>query len=199
MLEAISNAGIAMPAVFLTSVIRSADIPKRNKPQICMLGRSNVGKSSLINHLAGAKNLARVSAQPGLTQTINLYEFDGRYFLVDLPGYGFSRKQRSQGRGFEDMISDYLSTSERLKLVLLIIDGRHGLTESDRQVLGELVKQKKPFVIIFNKVDKLSKSAGAVSLKKLRTEFPDVPIIPHSVSGALGAIREAIDRVVRAK
>ncbi len=161
-----------------------------------MVGRSNVGKSSLINHLGGTKNLARTSAKAGLTQTINVYDFD-RFHLVDLPGYGFSRAQRSQGRGFEEMISAYLSDSALLVLVLLIIDSRLGFTESDRHALDQLKNGGVPFVVIFNKVDKLSKSAMTVALRNLQAEFGDVRFIPHSIDGALGEIRDAIEKATR--
>ncbi|MBI4458037.1 ribosome biogenesis GTP-binding protein YsxC [Candidatus Uhrbacteria bacterium] len=190
-----------MLAIFLKSAFRPADLPKSNKPQIAMLGRSNVGKSSLINHLAGAKNLARTSAQPGLTQAINLYEFDGRYLLVDLPGYGYSRAKRSKGKGFAGMLSDYLSEAKRLKLVLLIIDGRHGLMENDRYALDQLLRQEIRFVVVFNKVDKLSNSAAAQGLRQVQAEFPDINFIPHSTADGkgLGEIRDAIERAVRAE
>jgi len=188
-----------MPAIFLKSAFRPSDIPKSDKPQIALLGRSNVGKSSLINHLAGAKNLARVSATPGLTQAINLYEFDGRYLLADLPGYGFSRAARSRGKGFETMIGNYLSQARQLKLVLLIIDGRRGLQDSDRYALDQLQGQEMPHAVVFNKVDKLSNSEAALSMRQIRDEYPTLTCIPHSTadSTGLGELRDAIERAVR--
>ncbi len=185
-----------MLAKFLSSSIRVADMPKSSKPQIAMVGRSNVGKSSLINHLAGAKSLARTSAKAGLTQTINVYDFD-RFHLVDLPGYGFSRAQRSQGRGFEDMIGAYLSDAPNLKLVFLIIDSRLGFTDSDQELLEQLKEEAIPFVVIFNKVDKLSKSALASALRNLKIEHKDVRFIPHSFEGSLGELRDAIEIATR--
>ncbi|MDD5251604.1 MAG: ribosome biogenesis GTP-binding protein YihA/YsxC [Patescibacteria group bacterium] len=189
-----------MPAKFLKSVVNAADIPETNRPQIAMVGRSNVGKSSLINHLAGAKNLARTSSEPGLTQTINLYEFDGRYLLVDLPGYGFHRAKRAKSEGFGPMIADYLSNADRLKLVLLIVDARLGLTDRDHYVLRQLQEQEIPLVVIVNKVDKISNSDVTLALRRLKTEYPGVEFIPHStVTGkGLGEIRDAIERTVRA-
>ncbi|MFA6603453.1 MAG: ribosome biogenesis GTP-binding protein YihA/YsxC [Patescibacteria group bacterium] len=189
-----------MPAVFLKSAFRAADLPASEKPQIAMLGRSNVGKSSLINDLVGVKKLARTSAQPGLTQSINLYECDKRYLLVDLPGYGFSRAKRSAGRGFAGLIGEYLSEAAQLKLVLLIIDARQGFMESDRYALDQLQMQDLPFVIVFNKIDKLSSSAAAAAIRDLRADRPELQIIPHSaVNGqGTGEIRDAIERAVRA-
>lgn len=190
-----------MSAVFLKSAFHNADLPKNDRPHIAMLGRSNVGKSSLINHLAGVKNLAYTSQTPGLTRAINLYDFDGRYFLVDLPGYGFHVAARSRGRGFEDMIGEYLSDARMLKLVLLIVDGRRTLAESDRYALEQLQEQKLPFIIIANKMDKLSASAATVALRKLRKEFPGVTFLPHAVSDnkSLGEIRDVIEKMVRSE
>jgi len=188
-----------MPAVFLKSAFRAADLPTSEKPHIAMLGRSNVGKSSLINDLVGGEKLARTSAQPGLTQSINLYECDKRYLLVDLPGYGFSRAKRSGGQGFAGLIGEYLSEAAQLKLVLLIIDARQGFMESDRYALDQLRSQNIPFVVVFNKIDKLSGSAAAVAVRELRAGQPEITIIPHStVNGrGTGEIRDAIERAVR--
>lgn len=189
-----------MLATFLKSAITPADIPTTTKPQIAMLGRSNAGKSTLINRLAGVKTLARTSAKPGLTRTINLYDFDGRYLLVDLPGYGYSRGKSTGHAGFSRMISDYLSEAEPLKLVLLIVDARIGMTESDLHALKQLQHHSLPFVVVFNKIDKLSNGAAAQALRKTAVDHPDVVIIPHSsVSGkGLGELRDAIEKAVRA-
>ncbi len=188
-----------MNAVFLKSVLRAADIPESNKPQIALLGRSNVGKSSLINRLAGAKGLAYSSNTPGLTQTVNLYEFDGRYLLVDLPGYGFARAKPGHHEGFAPLIGAYLSEAERLKLVLLIVDARHDLAESDRHAIGQLIEERIPFVIVLNKTDKVSRSAAVLGRKKIETAYPGAKVIAHSmVTGeGLGEIRDAIARAVR--
>lgn len=188
-----------MPVVFLKSAFRPADLPESDKPQICMLGRSNVGKSSLINHLSGAKGMARVSARPGLTNAINLFEIDGRYLLVDLPGYGFSQAARSRGKGFELMLSDYLSEAKQLKLVLLIIDGRRGLMESDRAIMEQMLEEQLPFALVFNKTDKLSKSDVSQGIRKIKDEFKMLEIIPHSIKDTkgLGELRDVILRAVR--
>jgi GTP-binding protein len=190
-----------MSATFLKSCFRPSDLPKMDKPQIAMVGRSNAGKSSLINHLANAKNLAYSSSEPGRTQCINLYEFDDRYLLVDLPGYGFSKAARSRGKGFEGMIGDYLSEARQLKLVLLIIDSRHGLTETDLYALDQLQEQRLPFVVVCNKVDKLSVTAAARAIRQLQSEHPGITFIPHTTtnSNGLGEIRNVIERTVRAE
>jgi GTP-binding protein len=189
-----------MKAKFLKSAVRAADVSTTDKPQIALAGRSNVGKSSLINHLAGVKTLARTSSTPGLTQTLNVYEFDNRFLLVDLPGYGYARPGRAEDGGFARMIGEYLSASEHLKLVLLVIDGRHGLTERDRYVFDQLTKQRLRFVVILNKIDKLSSSAAADALRKAKIAHPKATFITHSTvaSKGLGEIREAIEQAMRA-
>lgn len=190
-----------MPAVFLQSVI-SADAfdDKKKLPQVALLGRSNVGKSSLINHLSNLKSLARTSKTPGMTQTVNLYGFDG-FVLADMPGYGFSRANRSGGHGFTDMIGAFLSEAPRLKLVFLIVDGRHKVMQSDRDAADQLIEQKVPYAVICNKVDKLSAKGRLEALALFRAEFPDVQVIPHSVneSKGLGDMREAIRQAARRK
>jgi GTP-binding protein len=188
-----------MPAVFLKSVPRAADLPESSKPQIAMLGRSNVGKSSLINHLAGTGKLARVSVTPGLTRTINLYDFDGRYLLVDLPGYGYSRTAGSREGRFEGMLGEYLSEANQLKLVLLVIDGRHGFQESDRHVLNQMTDVGLPVVVVLNKTDKLSKAEAARALRDVKDEYPNARCLSHSTASTegLGELRDIIEKTVR--
>jgi GTP-binding protein len=189
-----------MIARFLKSVVAVSDIPASSAPEVALLGRSNVGKSSLINHLANAKELAFTSAKPGHTQTINLYDFDGKFRLVDLPGYGFHRIKRSAGKGFLEMVGAYLSHSPKLALVLLIIDARHGMMDSDVDAQEQLVASEMPYAIVLNKTDKISNSDTALALRRLRDAFPDVPVIPHSTenSKGLGEIRTAIEDAIRA-
>lgn len=189
-----------MTATFLKSAFRVTDLPADDKPQIALAGRSNVGKSSLINHLGRSKKLARTGSRPGLTQSMNVYDFDDRYYLIDLPGYGYSSADRSRGKGLGGMIADYLSDAEALKLVLLLIDGRHGVLENDQLMLGQLAEQGIPFAIIFNKTDKLSRSAIADGLRRLRGAYPEVQCLPHSVedSTGLGEITAAINQAIRA-
>lgn len=188
-----------MPTLFVKSVVDLAELPKGTKPHIALVGRSNVGKSSLLNHLTQEKNLARVSAQPGRTQTINLFDIDGRFFLVDLPGYGFAKTSKANREQFNGMIHDYLWLTQQLKLVLLIIDARIGLTELDRAMLHELQSGRIPLVVVLNKIDKLSKSELATQLRTIHTDIPDVSLLPHSnVTGkGRGEIWHHIERAVR--
>lgn len=189
-----------MPATFLKSITDLEQLPKGLKPQIAMVGRSNVGKSSLLNHLTGQKGLARVSSEPGRTQTINLFDVDGRFFLVDLPGYGYAKASKTKREGFASLIRDYLWQAQQLKLVLLIIDGRIGPTDLDREMLAYLESGRIPVAMIVNKIDKLSTTEFVGLMRKLETDYPNLTLLPHSnVTGkGRGEIRQIIDQTVRA-
>lgn len=169
-----------MTVTFLKSAPRLEDLPHGSKPHIAFVGRSNVGKSSLLNDLAGTKGLAKVSSEPGRTQMINLFEVDQRFFLIDLPGYGFVQSSKSKRDRFNDLIRDYLWQTQQLKLAVLVIDSRIGPTELDRDMMGYLESGKIPFLIVANKIDKLSRSEGINLVRQLRAEHPDATILPHS-------------------
>ncbi len=181
-----------MPAKFIKSVTDTRELPHDARPQVVLVGRSNVGKSSLINHVAGQKDLARVSATPGRTQTINLYDFDGRLYLVDLPGYGYAKASKQKRQAFEGLISDCLYDAENLRLVLVIIDARHGATDLDLEMLDFLETQGLPFAVVANKTDKLSKAQIIALINKLKDENPGAAVIAHSAVDKVGAgeIRE---------
>jgi GTP-binding protein len=187
-----------MPAIFLKSAMTVADLPEGKKAQIAMLGRSNVGKSTFINSLIGAK-LARTSCAPGLTQCINLFEVDKRYHLVDLPGYGYARGSAEKRKVFAAMLCSYLSEAKNLKLVVLIIDARVGFTELDEHALTQLKENGLPHLVVVNKTDKLSRSELNVFMSKIRAAHPGVPFMPHNHKEVKvsGEIREAIEKAVR--
>lgn len=189
-----------MTATFLKSATNPDEFPQSDKPQIAMVGRSNVGKSSLLNHLISQKGLARVSAEPGRTQTINFFNVDGRFFLVDLPGYGFAKTPKEKHEIFAGMIDDYLRQTPQLKMVLVIIDARRGLTDLDRDMLAYLDSGGIAVTVIVNKLDKLSKAESLILKRRLLAEEPGVSFIYHSnVTGkGRGEILEAIERAVRA-
>ncbi|MEY4723493.1 MAG: hypothetical protein RLZZ324_1006 [Candidatus Parcubacteria bacterium] len=188
-----------MPAEFMKSCTNVAHLPQSSKPQVALLGRSNAGKSSLINHLAGMKHLARTSSAPGLTRTINVYDLKDGSLLIDLPGYGFTTSKPREGEEFSALISHYLSAAEHLRLVLVIVDARHGLLKNDLDALEQLEGADIPFAIVFNKVDLLAPTKADAALKALRKEYEGIRFIPHSVdsSKGLGEIREVINEVVR--
>lgn len=173
-----------LPAAFVKSITSLEDLPEEDRPQVAMIGRSNVGKSSFVNHLTGQKVLARVSSQPGRTQTINFYRIDRRFFLVDLPGYGYAKPTKTKRVGFSDMIHDYLGRAPNLALVLLIVDAYVGPTELDLETLAFLRSLNRPVAIVAGKIDKLTPSKASAFVKKLAKEYPDVQVLPHSITTA---------------
>ena len=140
----------------------SAGLPwqliKGGIPQIAFVGRSNVGKSSLINSLLGRKKLARVSSEPGKTITVNYYEVDNKLFLVDLPGYGFARRAKNDITKWSSLTEQYFVDNNSLTYVLQLIDIRVGLTEDDKMMLSYLDHYELPYMIVATKCDKLNKT-----------------------------------------
>jgi GTP-binding protein len=166
-------------AEFISSFTDLSKLPKDNKPEFAFIGRSNVGKSSLINMLLQRKNLARTSATPGKTQTINHFLINNRWYIVDLPGYGFAKvpvKVRSQ---WHKMINDYLKKRENLFAVFVLIDSRLPPQKIDLDFLAFLGEEQIPLVIAFTKTDKLSKpklkTNIQIFLDKLTEEWEPLP------------------------
>ncbi|MEG0803526.1 MAG: ribosome biogenesis GTP-binding protein YihA/YsxC [Pygmaiobacter sp.] len=150
-------------AEFLCSYGLSSQLPTSDRPEVVFSGRSNVGKSSLINKLCNRKSLARVSATPGKTATINYYGLDSIY-LVDLPGYGFARVSHSERERWDDLINSYFGSGERCQLLLQLLDCRHAPSADDMMMMEYLLHHKIPFVVALTKADKLNKTeAVAVS------------------------------------
>lgn len=168
----------------------SAGLPKQFPtkaiPQIAFSGRSNVGKSSLINTLLGRKSLARVSSAPGKTITINFYEVDAKLFLVDLPGYGFAKRPPAEKAAWSSLTDGYFtknSNIDLLKLVVQLVDSRVGATKDDLMMIDWLAQSEIPFVVVATKMDKLNKTEASKVIQHLRasTNIPeDVEIIPFS-------------------
>jgi len=187
-----------MPAIFVKSVVRLSEMPQSNKAHVAMVGRSNVGKSSLINNLTNQKNLARVSSDPGRTQTINFYEMDKRFFLVDLPGYGYAKASKEKRADLVDMICDYLKETPKLAVAFVIIDARIPLSPLDQEMLDWLQVSEIPFVIILNKTDKAKKTELKKAHEVLDRMYPGVRQIEHSMHSGknrneiLGVISKAI-------
>lgn len=155
-------------------------------PQVALSGRSNVGKSSLINTLLGRKSLARVSASPGKTITINFYDIDHQLFFVDLPGYGFARRAPADKAKWSALTDGYFTRNpnlDRLALVLQLIDAKVGVTADDAMMLDYLHQAELPFLVVATKVDKLNKTERASALTALRGHpgIPEnTPILPFS-------------------
>ena len=131
--------------------------PKNNFPEYAFIGRSNVGKSSLINSLVGRKNLAKTSGKPGKTQLINHFAINKKWFLVDLPGYGYASTSKVNRIKFQEMIQKYLENRENLICLFVLIDIRHKAQKIDLEFMNELGENHIPFVIVFTKADKISK------------------------------------------
>lgn len=162
---------------------RADQFPRDRKLQIALSGRSNVGKSSLINRLLGVKNFARVSSSPGKTVTVNFYECEKRFYLVDLPGYGYAARSGEGRRALAGIADRYFQKNDALGLVLQLVDLKVGPTKDDLIMLDFLVQTNTPFAVIATKADKLSKTAQLKNLADIRTAAAlseDVPLILFS-------------------
>lgn len=146
----------------------SDQLPESNMPEVVFAGRSNVGKSSLINKILNRKALARVSSQPGKTATINFYNLDGAR-LVDLPGYGFAKVSASEKKRWAELIDGYFAQNRDLRLVVLLIDSRHAPSKDDLTMLNYLIECEFPMIIVLTKIDKLKPTER----KKRLASFPD--------------------------
>ena len=144
---------------FVLSVHNLSQLPPPEVPEIAFAGRSNVGKSSLINTLVGRKGLVKVSGRPGKTQGLNFFDLAGAAYLVDLPGYGFAQVSKGMQDGWQSLITSYLETRETLSCVVVIMDIRHGAKARDSQLISWLKQAGIPFLPVYTKADKLSGNA----------------------------------------
>jgi GTP-binding protein len=146
---------------FVKSAFKMAQLPEEPLPEIAFAGRSNVGKSSLINRLVNRKGLVKVSARPGKTQSLNYFLVDEKLYLVDLPGYGFAKVSKKLQDEWQGLVTEYLSTSPTLRCVVVLIDLRHLLKAQDRELVEWLRMRGRPFIIVYTKRDKLSNNEQA--------------------------------------
>ncbi len=161
----------------------TSKLPLTDKPEIAFAGKSNVGKSSLINGLMNRKSLARISSQPGKTQTINYYNINNCMYLVDLPGYGYAKVSVAEKEKWGKMIENYLHTSQQLKAVFLLIDIRHEPSANDKQMYDWIVYQGYEPIIIATKLDKIKRSQVAKHISMIRKGLavkPGTEILPYS-------------------
>ena len=170
---------IIKQALFAGSSQHTDQKPKNRHPEFAFIGRSNVGKSSLINRLCNQKGLAHTSATPGKTQLVNHFLINDAWYLVDLPGYGYARMGKKGREKLQDIISDYILHSEDLVLLFVLLDSRHDLQQIDRDFIDELGAEGIPFALIYTKCDKLGPVAlknrvdhNAVSLSESWEELP---------------------------
>lgn len=145
-------------AEFIKSVYRLEDLPPPEYPEIAVLGRSNAGKSSFINALTNHKKLARVSSTPGFTQALNFFLIDRKFYLVDLPGYGFAKVPKEVYKNWQILIEGYLKSPRDFRLLFLIFDIRRTPDELDRSLIKFVEYLKKPYALLLNKIDTLSKN-----------------------------------------
>lgn len=185
---------------FLTSFGTFSQIPKAERIEIAFSGHSNVGKSSLINKIFNRKSLAKVSATPGKTATINFFDFEN-IFIVDLPGYGYAKVSQSEKDRWAGLIDGYLNDTHRhLGLVFQLIDMRHAPTKDDITMINFLIESEIPFVIILTKADKLNKTNRAKRLHAFKEEIPyfdDITSIAFSATTGEGVedIRGIIEEI----
>jgi len=154
-------------AKFLISIADKNKLEQLSLPQFAFVGRSNVGKSTLLNALCQRKSLAKTSSTPGRTRLINIFEVNNEFHFVDLPGYGFAKASKQEQAKWQGLIETYLRNSQNLKLVFVLIDSRHEPTEKDIQMLEFLYAYQIPFKIIATKIDKLTKTELQKSKKLL--------------------------------
>ncbi len=178
-------------------------IPVSRLPEVAFSGRSNVGKSSLINRLLGRKALARVSSEPGKTVTINFYNLDGQMHLVDLPGYGYAKVGMSDKKRWSGLIEGYLKDERRmLGMVAQLIDMRHPPSAQDKEMVQFLIETDTPFIILLTKADKLNKTERQQRLASIADEVGELPedtvILPFSSKTGEGVeeLREILEQLV---
>lgn len=171
---------------FLKSVVSVSSLPDILYPEIAFAGRSNVGKSSLINRLINRRNLVKISSRPGKTQSLNYFIVDEQFYFVDLPGYGFAKVSKSTRSGWERLITGYLENRESLACVVVIIDLRHELKEHDRNLVEWLRHNDIEFLLVYTKADKLSgnkQQQNASALDAALTVSPQQRILFSAKTG----------------
>ncbi len=182
----------------------TSSLPENLYPEVAFAGKSNVGKSSLINGLLNRKSLARTSSQPGKTQTINFYYVNQSLYLVDLPGYGYAKASEEIRAKWGRMVENYLHKSKQLRVVFLLIDIRHAPSANDKQMYQWIVSQGYEPIIIATKLDKIKRSQVAKQLKLLKEELkllPGTKLLPFSAQTKQGReeIWEVMEKLIEDK
>ena len=192
---------VARPATFVMGCAKIEQLPEPDLPEVAFAGRSNVGKSSLINALVGQKYLARASNEPGRTREVNFFDLDGKMRLVDLPGYGWARASKTTVKKFQDLGRDYLRGRVTLKRVYLLIDARHGLKSVDAEALDALDTAAVSYQIVLTKADKIKAhervTVAAATLKaisKRPAAFPAVAVTSAEKGFGMPELRAEIMR-----
>lgn len=157
--------------VFIDSVYKTTRLPLAEYPEIAFAGRSNVGKSSLVNKLVNRRKLVKVSSKPGKTQSLNFFLASDEVYLVDLPGYGYAKVPKKLKNDWQGLIASYLTTREPLHCVVVIVDIRHAAKPQDRELISWLQKENIPFVVVYTKIDKLKRGQQAKQAALLDSGF----------------------------
>ena len=160
--------------IFERSVFKFSDLPKKNLPEVILCGRSNVGKSTFINNLFNRKNIARVSSYPGKTRSINYYNIDDTFYLVDLPGYGYAKVSKKEREFWGKLISEFILNSKNIELAIHLLDSRHNPSELDIRLNELLIHAQIPSIVLLNKADKLKQSEFKVAVTNISNTFPEL-------------------------
>lgn len=188
-------------AEFIKSAASTQQFIRSSIPAVAFAGKSNVGKSSVINRMLNRKNFARVGAQPGKTIHVNYFFIDGKLYFVDLPGYGYAKVAKTEKIRWAELIEGYLNDESRsLELVVLLIDSRHPATRLDVDMVNYLIEAEKPFIIALTKMDKLNKTQRQKRLASIADEIPcggDITIVPFSAETGEGVevLREILEEI----
>lgn len=168
---------------FEISAVSPKQYPKNDLPQIVLVGKSNVGKSSFINSMINRKKLARTSSEPGKTRQINFYNMDNKFYFVDLPGYGYSKMSKQEQIKVGSFIEEYLEKSENIVMVVFLIDIRHDPTENDRLMYNYIINSNLPCIVIANKADKIAVTKVDAEVARLQQQLnplKDLKFLPYS-------------------
>jgi GTP-binding protein len=187
------------PSEFVKGVVNVAGLPDEPLPEVAFAGRSNVGKSSLLNALLGRQGLARTSNTPGRTRELNYFLVGDRMHVVDMPGYGYAKASKTLVRDWNQLVRDYLRGRTQLKRVFLLIDSRHGVKENDRATMELMDKSAVSYQIVLTKIDKLKPSeipgviaAATEAIKKHAAAYPEVIATSSEKRLGIDALREAV-------
>lgn len=168
---------------FEVSAVRPSQYPSNGLPEIVLVGKSNVGKSSFVNTMINRKKLARTSSEPGKTRQINFYNIDDSFYFVDLPGYGYSKMSKKEQEQVGKFIEQYLFHRKEIALIIFLVDIRHAPTENDRLMYNYMISSKLPCLILANKADKIAKTKVDDSVKAIQKSLNplgDIPTLPFS-------------------
>ena len=166
---------------FIKSAFNLDELPYNKLPEVILCGRSNVGKSSFINSFFSRKDLAKVSSTPGKTRSINFYNIDDKFMIVDLPGYGYAKISKVERAKWSKLIDDFFKKSTNITLAIHFIDSRHKPTELDHELNLLLTKLEIPYLILLSKADKLRQSEVKLAVKRLKESFSDLDIASNVV------------------